>query len=629
MTDLTEKLNDRQKETSLDSKEREASELETKEAGLHNKDNRAIHDQTQARHKIEHSATDLLRLSDEYQGAALEMVDEEAGYVLTGKGYKPLVPEDISATYQAILKEIPEVKDPSLLPDRVAEATIEYCRAKGMIPDDPASLQQQYSYNPDDPHNGSDSLPAMTEDEVVDHGFRIKGGIENWHRIEEPPLPNFMAALSPEMRAGIIAAFQKSGQVGELTIDDTTSDILRKTIDGYIDTLKFPLDLVVAAGKGLWEILVFERDLMVNPEQAQQTAAIAGDCIGKALVSGIKLWTAGGEYAADLQQSGDLKRPFQDLGNTINKWYDSLTPGDQMQTMATISAGFGIGAAAGQLRQLVKPGAFVQFLEETAQSVPKDPEAQAKAAEAVRKLIEAISKGDELITPEGVRVREGRMTRPKSDKPDTGTLMSREDDVGGLGGKHPERDMKGDQVPEKCTPSGQFLAELAGILERLSPGEKEFLAKHKIQIKPIRRVADKFPAKAGLAACYDASENTIYVGAEVDRLGKFVSNYDLEFAVRHEFGHAYNAKIHPFGEYISNRRTFRAAFRLDAERIPPEVLDELRLSQRFKNLEEARDEVFADAYVHAIGLQSHNPYSQKLKHWFPNCLRYLKEMPKP
>ena len=67
--------------------------------------------------------------------------------------------------------------------------------------------------------------------------------------------------------------------------------------------------------------------------------------------------------------------------------------------MASISAGFGIGAAAGQLRHLSKPGAFAEFLEETIKAVPKDPEKQAKAAETVKKLIESFSKSNHKLSP--------------------------------------------------------------------------------------------------------------------------------------------------------------------------------------------------------------------------------------
>lgn len=268
-----------------------------------------------------------------------------------------------------------------------------------------------YEHTPDDNDGGTfkaltpDSPQPFTVGERSDGGMLIKTGVETKH-IAEPPPPNFMAAMTPEMRAGIIKAFQGAPAVADQSLNATTDDILKQTAEGYIDVVKFPVDVTVAACKGLWGILEFERDLMIDPERAQKTAATAGDYIGKALVAGVKLWAGGSEYASQVSQSGDYRRPFQDLGNAINKWYDGLTPGDQMHVMASISGGFGLSAAAGQLRQLAKPGAFVQFMEEAAQTVPKNPEAQQRAAETVKKLIESFSKSPvgKLATVDGPAV---------------------------------------------------------------------------------------------------------------------------------------------------------------------------------------------------------------------------------
>lgn len=254
-----------------------------------------------------------------------------------------------------------------------------------------------YEHIPDDNDGGifkaltPDSPQPFTVGERSDGGMLIKTGVETKH-IAEPPPPNFMAAMTPEMRAGIIKAFQGAPAVADQSLSATTDDVLKQTSEGYIDVVKFPVDVTVAACKGLWGILEFERDLMIDPERAQETAATAGDYIGKALVAGVKLWAGGSEYANQVKESGDYRRPFQDLGNAINKWYDDLTPGDQMHVMASISGGFGLGAAAGQLRQLAKPGAFVEFMEEAAHAVPKNPEAQEKAAQTIRDIIQSFSK---------------------------------------------------------------------------------------------------------------------------------------------------------------------------------------------------------------------------------------------
>lgn len=275
-----------------------------------------------------------------------------------------------------------------------------------------------YEHTPDDNDGGTfkaltpDSPQPFTVGENSDGGILIKTGLETRH-VAEPSASSrnpwqALLKLTPEQRQKFIESMSNAGgDIAKQSINETSDDILRKTAQGYIDTavglVKFPLDVAVATGKGIWGIAEFERDLMIDPERAQKTAATTGEYIGKALVAGVKLWAGGSEYANQINQSGDYRRPFQDLGNAINKWYDALTPGDQMHAMATISAGFGLSAAAGQLRQLAKPGAFVQFLEEAAQAVPKNPEAQAKAAESVKKLIQAFSRSNvgKLATAEG------------------------------------------------------------------------------------------------------------------------------------------------------------------------------------------------------------------------------------
>ncbi|MEZ4536956.1 MAG: hypothetical protein R3D26_18465 [Cyanobacteriota/Melainabacteria group bacterium] len=266
----------------------------------------------------------------------------------------------------------------------------------------PAELLAEHnaSFNPDNLDHAGDSLPAVTSEQAVryrigergDGGMLIESGItrQDYQNSYQNEWQAF-TELPPDYQRKVIEIFQNGSNVGQQAIHETADDILQKTAQGYIDAVKVPLDIVVMAGKGLLSVLEFERDLIFNPEQAQQNAAVAGEHIGKALVAGVKLWTGFSGYAADVQQNGDYGRPFQDLGNALNKWYDGLTPGDQMGTMANISAGFGIGAAAGQFKNLAKPGAFAQFLEEAASAVPKNPEAQAKAAETIRKLIETMS----------------------------------------------------------------------------------------------------------------------------------------------------------------------------------------------------------------------------------------------
>ncbi|MBI1271743.1 hypothetical protein GC174_15050 [bacterium] len=345
MTDRVEKF--KPEETALDSTVGKSSEVSNQEVGLNNEKNQKIHDRTQEYQKIDQSASDLLvpRIGKEIPIVSqkiMELEDHEKGIVHTGAGLLPMVPEDVTVSLAENLQAIDPCKSEADLNERKGEGTLKWMEKKGM-------------------------LEAMLP-------------------------PNFMALMTPEMQAGLIAAFQNGSQIDEHASLDTTDDVLTKNVQNYVDAIDLPADMVFAAGKSFWGILEFERDLMFNPERMQDTAGIAGDYIGKALVGGIKLWIKSDEYSAGVQQNVDYRRPFQDLGNAVNKWYDSLTPGDQMHVMADISAGFGLNVAAGELKELAKPDSFVQFLQETAEVIPKIPKAQQKAAETVKRLIESFSR---------------------------------------------------------------------------------------------------------------------------------------------------------------------------------------------------------------------------------------------
>jgi hypothetical protein len=74
------------------------------------------------------------------------------------------------------------------------------------------------------------------------------------------------------------------------------------------------------------------------------------------------------------------------------------------------------------------------------------------------------------------------------------------------------------------------------------------------------------------------------------------------FELRHEFGHAYNAEASSFREWISDDPGFITAYKMDAAKLSPEVLDEFKLSPKLKSdIAYVRDEVFAAMCAYATG----------------------------
>lgn len=96
-------------------------------------------------------------------------------------------------------------------------------------------------------------------------------------------------------------------------------------------------------------------------------------------------------YGHELKQHGDYGRPFRDISNGLNSWYDGLNPADQMEISARICAGFAVNSASKLAHNLIKPGAFIEFLNEAANSLPKNPAAERRAIEAVRDVVQCFT----------------------------------------------------------------------------------------------------------------------------------------------------------------------------------------------------------------------------------------------
>lgn len=102
---------------------------------------------------------------------------------------------------------------------------------------------------------------------------------------------------------------------------------------------------------------------------------------------------------------------------------------------------------------------------------------------------------DELVQPVGDTGIGAKMPIPKRPmKDETKMLMSKADDLDDGRPRRPdESGMQREPITDKFPPSKRFVAELQQVLEGLSDGERNFLANNEVTIKPIRRVADKFP----------------------------------------------------------------------------------------------------------------------------------------
>lgn len=215
------------------------------------------------------------------------------------------------------------------------------------------------------------------------------------------------------------------------------------------------------------------------------------------------------------------------------------------------------------------------------------------------------------------------MQPTKNAAKDNYMAMSSESDAGANRGRPLDKAQR-EAALEKNPPSEGFRIEMARAVENLEPHIREYLEQKGVEIKTCRRVTDIFPdQKPSTMGCYNTKENCIYIAEEVKRGGEWVKNFDVDFNLRHESGHAFSYTKKGY-EQMSAGTDFQKLFARDVKHVPPEVLRSLDFDiSDLKGIEAAREEVFADSFAHATGCPTNNKYSQLIREYFPNCRSYF------
>lgn len=182
--------------------------------------------------------------------------------------------------------------------------------------------------------------------------------------------------LTPEDLKKLAKAMEVAGPAAEESIKQTTQEILVRTGESSRDTMLAGINLVVG-------LLKYDRDLLLNPEQAKKDASKAGEALGLLLVAGVEIGVGIAGTAEEAKQSGDYSLPLSRTAEALNRWYERQTPADQMAIMSEICAGFGLTAFGKEATRLKEKGAFMAFLKEGLEVLPRNPEAEIKALEAL------------------------------------------------------------------------------------------------------------------------------------------------------------------------------------------------------------------------------------------------------
>ena len=509
----------------------------------------------------------------------------------------------------------------------------------------------------------SGKLEAPTQKQETPGHHRVDEAIKSVaHKLDAGSLYNGLLPERPAPRENPVAA--AGDFIKHQLIEHAKGEVghVHGTINFAVNTLSGLGDLVrmgAAANRELSPLSLISKD--IDPEG---TKKLHEACSGLAVGSRVLLQYSttfnpssplfrvnfdpeGSQMAMKLalNMPGKLKQEIDDYGK-LDTEAKSAKSTELMLNIASLAAG-GLGAAS-KGSELSNVGTAAKTLEELSGAAKVSEMANegkflANVAKDVQsflaeqsKHLDQIAKAfdnhfprfpqNDMLPADGppIRyVRENEQPVPGGKKDDNVVFSTADKGGDGL----PRNQGRPESMPEKIPlPSERFVAEVKQATETLSEGELANLKLHGIEIQPVRRLTDVMPGTEKLGAFYSPEHKTIFVPEEILRLGRWVPNDDVPFALNHEVGHVFNAKADNFGEYVSNFEQFRDIFQQDQRSVPSNVLDSLQLSS--KGIVARRDEVFADLYAHAKGLKSNNPYSQQIKQWFRNSLKYVEEIPK-
>ncbi len=462
----------------------------------------------------------------------------------------------------------------------------------------------------------------------------LKGHIEEDTMSPQAVLET-IAALPLDKQAQIIGAGVATFQ-NEL--EHQKFRIFVGTVAGIGDATVSLAKGIEDTGRAICEVAQFSREIMANDPSAVDKAGKAGETIGKTLVGGVHLFQVADAYLGNIGATGDYCKPFKDiawLGQKMNDSWQAMSPEEKarlttklaIENLGAMAVGLGTNKLA---KSMDVAGALEQLGTDASQL---GGAAREKASKFISHMTEELAPQEVGLTADGqlAAIPKHPQAKPNAvlnEAKRDNIMLSQADDLG-EGGAPRLRDADAEikAAIEKFPPSEKFMAHLKRAIDSLDPFEAEFLRDQNIKVKAVRRIADlEQNIDAAAIGIYNPGDRTIYLAEEVLSHGNWRQNDDIWFALRHEFGHAFNATADKFGELLSDSPVFRTAFKKDYDLISAEEKTLLRLTLKQRNsINEIRDEVFADAYAHSTGQKSNNLYSQRLKAAFPTCVRLIKE----
>ena len=149
------------------------------------------------------------------------------------------------------------------------------------------------------------------------------------------------------------------------------SEIWLGTQKGVNKSVMGMVDDVVGLGQTVGKIWQFGQDVMTNNPRALETSAQAGEAIGGAMVTGVKLWGVTEKYLGEVGATGDYGKPLRDLsilGAEINRRWQSLPPGEKAEVASELLTNI---AVPGAMAKIGKSARIVERLEDLTDTLKK------------------------------------------------------------------------------------------------------------------------------------------------------------------------------------------------------------------------------------------------------------------
>ncbi|MBC7997035.1 MAG: hypothetical protein IAF58_03785 [Leptolyngbya sp.] len=486
----------------------------------------------------------------------------------------------------------------------------------------------------------------ITATEVGKH-YHFQLGATESHVKEADPLAQF-AQLSLDQQISILSL---ASNTFTNSVNQQSYEIAIKTASGVGEGAKTLADEALLLVKGIGFVGKFGLDIATNNPEYLKEADQVGQTIGTLLVGGIRIWSISEAYLEEIGASSDYAKPFKDalwLGNELDKRWAAKSPAEKAEIGAKLETeilgNLLIPFGAGKLAKSEKLTAFLEELATGTKALGGG--AKEKVGKLVTELLDEVF-CESAITPDGQRIRIPKTTER------TTSLKSeifKEEPSGNAAGK--ERPLSASESnAEKTSKKSSAERDTPEKTEKLSRKEideliekayqnlpqklKDFLIEKKIEIKYVDDVASEFSDRSDLKnalGAYDWGSNKIYIS----RFVKGQTNFDIDFALRHEIGHALNYKTleKPGLEYFKpirlsdKQKDFIDVFNKDLENInktDPTILKKLGFDISTPEGEAfARDEIFADMFAHSTGCDTKNYRSILMAEKFKKSLEFMR-----